>query len=393
MDAPPPGVQRDHPLARLTTIRTGGRGEWFARPATVGGARTAAGAGRRERSLEVGVVGSGSNLLIADEGVRGLVIKLDGELSRIEPDGDAAALRRRRAAAGGLGARGAARAERHRVRGQHPRDRRRRGADERQRLRRASWPGCSSGSTSSGPGAPSAGRPEELGFAYRRSNLRPGEVVAAGSFALEPAEPAAVKATLAEMRGRRREAQPSGIKTFGSTFKNPDDPRAEGRTAGQLLEAAGCRGLRVGGAGFSEKHANFVENLGDGDDGRRGRADGRGPAAGPGALRGRARARGADPRSGGAAGGVAPMSAIGRRRALRGAARVVRPLRLARLAAAALRPPGVARAGGGARCCSAAGTCGCATRRWSRCTRCRSPATSAPTSRRSRGRCAPRRGG
>jgi len=72
-----------------------------------------------------------------------------------------------------------------------------------------------------------------------------------------------VKTTLADLRERRKQAQPAGIKTFGSTFKNPDDPRAEGRTAGQLLEAAGCQGLRVGGAGFSEKHANFVENLGD----------------------------------------------------------------------------------------------------------------------------------
>ena len=49
---------------------------------------------------------------------------------------------------------------------------------------------------------------------------------------------------MAEMRSRRHEAQPKGIKTFGSTFKNPEDERAEGRTAGQLLEAAGCRGLR-----------------------------------------------------------------------------------------------------------------------------------------------------
>jgi UDP-N-acetylmuramate dehydrogenase len=64
------------------------------------------------------------------------------------------------------------------------------------------------------------------------------------------------------MRERRREAQPSGIKTFGSTFKNPEDERAGGRSAGQLLEAAGCRGLRHGGARFSEKHANFVENTG-----------------------------------------------------------------------------------------------------------------------------------
>jgi UDP-N-acetylmuramate dehydrogenase len=72
-----------------------------------------------------------------------------------------------------------------------------------------------------------------------------------------------VRDTLADLRSRRREAQPAGIKTFGSTFKNPDDPRAEGRTAGQLLDAAGCRGLRIGDAAFSAKHANFVENRGE----------------------------------------------------------------------------------------------------------------------------------
>jgi UDP-N-acetylmuramate dehydrogenase len=90
-----------------------------------------------------------------------------------------------------------------------------------------------------------------------------GEVVARAAFTLHPLPPEAVKRTLGEMRSKRRAAQPSGIKTFGSTFKNPTDPRAEGRTAGQLLEAAGCRGLRVGGAGFSDKHANFVENAGE----------------------------------------------------------------------------------------------------------------------------------
>jgi UDP-N-acetylmuramate dehydrogenase len=87
-------------------------------------------------------------------------------------------------------------------------------------------------------------------------------VVARARFALRPAEPEAVKRTLAGMRAQRKAAQPSGIKTFGSTFKNPDDPRAEGMSAGQLLDAAGCRGLSVGGARFSDKHANFVENTG-----------------------------------------------------------------------------------------------------------------------------------
>jgi UDP-N-acetylenolpyruvoylglucosamine reductase len=105
---------------------------------------------------------------------------------------------------------------------------------------------------------------EDLGFRYRRSNLRPGQVVARASFALSRAEPESVKSTLAEMRASRKAVQPSGIKTFGSTFKNPDDPRAEGRSAGVLLDEAGCRGLAVGGARFSEKHANFVENTGEG---------------------------------------------------------------------------------------------------------------------------------
>jgi UDP-N-acetylenolpyruvoylglucosamine reductase len=105
--------------------------------------------------------------------------------------------------------------------------------------------------------------PEQFDFAYRSSNLGPYEVVARASFRLSPGEPEGIKATMVAMRGKRHEAQPSGIKTFGSTFKNPEDERAAGRTAGQLLEAAGCRGLQVGGARFSPKHANFVENTGE----------------------------------------------------------------------------------------------------------------------------------
>jgi UDP-N-acetylmuramate dehydrogenase len=104
--------------------------------------------------------------------------------------------------------------------------------------------------------------PDGFDFSYRRSNLGPGEIVSRASFLLATDDPDAIRATLAEMRGRRREAQPSGIKTFGSTFKNPD-LEGETRTAGQLLEAAGCLGLQVGGARFSPKHANFVENAGE----------------------------------------------------------------------------------------------------------------------------------
>ena len=100
--------------------------------------------------------------------------------------------------------------------------------------------------------------PEQLGFTYRHSSLREGEVVARASFHLTPADPDDIRATLASIRERRREAQPSGIKTFGSTFKNPP-----GDKAWRLIDAAGCRGLTMGGAQVSEKHCNFLINLGN----------------------------------------------------------------------------------------------------------------------------------
>jgi len=256
----PPGVERDYPLARLTTVRTGGPADWFARPATeerlVELLSWAEGEG-----LEIGLVGSGSNLLVADEGFRGLAIKLDGGLAAIERDGErllcggGARLPSAAAKAAGWGlsglefginipgtAGGAVKMNANAYGGQL--------------AQVLEWVDvCTAAGSDRRP-------PDALGFAYRSSNLGPGEVVARASFRLSPADPEEVRATLGGMRERRREAQPSGIKTFGSTFKNPEDPAAEGRTAGQLLEAAGCRGLRVGGARFSEKHANFVENEG-----------------------------------------------------------------------------------------------------------------------------------
>ncbi|MEA2377647.1 MAG: UDP-N-acetylmuramate dehydrogenase [Thermoleophilaceae bacterium] len=261
MTAPPPGVERDYPLARLTTVRTGGPGDFYARPDSVG---------RLEELLTwadadeiaVGVVGSGSNLLIADAGFRGLVMKLDGALATIDQQDD-------RLVCGG-GARlpqAAARAARAglsglefgvnipgTVGGAVKMNANAYGGDLSRVLE---WVEVATGE---GTGRRAPG---ELGFSYRRSNLGPREIVARASFALSPADPESVKATLAELRAARRAAQPSGIKTFGSTFKNPEDERAEGRSAGVLLDQAGCRGLAVGGARFSEKHANFVENTGD----------------------------------------------------------------------------------------------------------------------------------
>ena len=261
MGEKPTGVQRDYPLSRLTTIRTGGAAELFARPGSLEELeRLLAWAGAED--LEVGVVGSGSNLLVADAGVRGLVLKLDKELSTIDLDGTRIhcgggarlpAVSARAAHAGLSGIEfgvnipgtvgGAVRMNANAYGGEL--------------ARVLEWVDVV------GPDGTERRTPDQLGFAYRRSSLRPGEVVARASFALHEARSKEVKATLADMRARRKAAQPSGIKTFGSTFKNPSDPRAEGRSAGQLLDAAGCRGLRIGGAGFSAKHANFVENHGD----------------------------------------------------------------------------------------------------------------------------------
>jgi len=254
-------VEHDFPLARLTTIRAGGNAELFARPASEEELVELL-AWADQESHPVEIVGSGSNLLVADAGVRGLVLKLDGGLTEMEREGTRIVL------GGGMRLPSAA-------------------------AKVARWgltglefginiPGTVGGAVRMnanayggelakvlewvdvcGPEGVDRRPPDRLGFSYRRSNLRPGEVVSLASFALAEAVPEQVKATLAEMRGKRREAQPSGIKTFGSTFKNPEDPRAEGRSAGQLLDAAGARGLEVGGARLSPKHANFVENTGD----------------------------------------------------------------------------------------------------------------------------------
>jgi UDP-N-acetylenolpyruvoylglucosamine reductase len=257
----PAGVEADYPLARLTTIRTGGPADHFARPesekALVELLAWAAG-----KDIEVGIVGSGSNLLVADSGYRGMVLKLGGGLTSFERretrlvSGGGARLPSAAAKAAGWGLSGlefginipgtvggAVRMNANAYGGEL--------------ARVLEWVTVCTAEGSERRG------PDELGFAYRSSNLGPGEIVARASFKLSDADSGEVKATMAAMRERRREAQPSGIKTFGSTFVNPEDVKAEGRSAGQLLDAADCRGLAVGGARFSEKHANFVENTGE----------------------------------------------------------------------------------------------------------------------------------
>jgi UDP-N-acetylmuramate dehydrogenase len=258
-----PYVRPNVPLARLSTVRTGGAAEWFARAGEESQLAELL-AWAHAAGLPVAVVGSGSNLLIADGGVRGLVLKLDRELAAIERAGaerlvcgggarlPAVAARAAQAGLAGLEfgvnipgtVGGAVRMNANAYGGEL--------------ARTLEWAQIVTAAGSE------RRAPEQLGFGYRCSSLATGEIVARASFRLAPLDPDAVRATLAQMRARRHEAQPQGIRTFGSTFVNPDpeDPRTGGRTAGQLLSAAGCNGLQIGGARFAPKHANFVENTG-----------------------------------------------------------------------------------------------------------------------------------
>jgi UDP-N-acetylmuramate dehydrogenase len=242
------------PLSRFTTLGTGGPARLFARPSSLEELEEAL-ARAAARGLGVAVVGLGSNLLVADEGVDALVLKLAGDLAAVEVDGEvlrvgggaanAVALHRARAA--GLGGFEFACAIPGTAGGGIWMNAGAYGGDFASVLERAlvvtadgvSWHGG-----------------EELGLAYRRSNLRHGQVVAQVELRLRPRPPEEIKAHVRELNATRKAAQPTNRRTFGSVFKNPDHEL----TAGRMLEACGLKGHRIGGAQISPKHANFIEN-------------------------------------------------------------------------------------------------------------------------------------
>ncbi len=245
------------PLSRFTTIGTGGPARYLARPATVEELREVL-AWAAAEELPVAPIGLGSNLLVHDDGFDGLALKLTGDLVAIAVEGttlvagggatNAVCLHRARDA--GLGG-----------------------------LEFASAiPGTAGGGTRMNAGA--YGRDwatvvldadvvdatgmrtltaQELGFAYRHSELRPGAVVARVRFALEPRPVDEIKARVADLLAARKSSQPTTKRTFGSVFVNPDGERG----AGALIESVGLKGHQIGGALISPVHANFIENAGD----------------------------------------------------------------------------------------------------------------------------------
>jgi UDP-N-acetylmuramate dehydrogenase len=244
------------PLARLTTIGTGGPARAFARPSTFNELEWAL-AWAAQRELPVATVGLGSNLLAADAGVEALVLKLTGDLASVRVEGElmiagggatnAVCLHHARSA--GLGGFEFA----------------------------CAIPGTAGGGVRMNAGAYGSDwseilvrahafsrdgdawmTPKGLGLAYRSSDLGAGDVIAEVEYRLSPRPPEEIKAVVSELIAQRKATQPTNKRTFGSVFKNPDHELG----AGKMLEACGLKGHAIGGAIISPMHANFIENAG-----------------------------------------------------------------------------------------------------------------------------------
>lgn len=250
-------VEAGGALADFIWFRTGGPAEWLVKP------RDVADLAQFLAALPVDVpllpVGVGSNLIVRDGGVPGVVVRLPKGFARVAvEDGHRV---RAGAAAMGITVASAARDA---------------GIAGLEFLR--GIPGTVGGAVKMNAGA--YGREaqdiliectlvtrdgkvevwplERLRYSYRHSELPDGAVVVEALFQGTPGEPAAIGAEMDRIAAEREASQPLRSRTGGSTFKNPD-----GMKAWQLVDAAGCRGLRKGGAQVSEKHCNFLLNLGD----------------------------------------------------------------------------------------------------------------------------------
>jgi UDP-N-acetylmuramate dehydrogenase len=251
-------TSRDEPLARFTTMRVGGPADLFATVHNLFELRALV-RFARSRDLPHFILGRGSDLVISDRGIRGLVIQDRAEGSRIEGD-------RYTADAGVPMARAATETQKAGLTGLEF------GLAIPGTVGGAVWANAgahesdmagvlASARVLDGAGAETIVPVEELGLAYRDSRFKrgtadgPPELVLDATFRLQPADPDTIKARLDDIRRWRQAHQPLGMPSAGSVFRNPD-----GDSAGRLIEAAGLKGHRIGGAVVSEKHANFIVN-------------------------------------------------------------------------------------------------------------------------------------
>jgi UDP-N-acetylmuramate dehydrogenase len=259
-DSLPPvrgSIMRDAPLKDLVWFRAGGPAEVLFRPADADDLAVFIAA--KPADLRVSVIGVGSNLLVRDGGIPGAVVRLSSAFGKIEIDG--MKVRVGAAALDGAVARAAADA----------------GIAGLEFLRGV--PGTIGGALKMNAGCygreikdvfVEASAIDEKGnkirlssadmdFIYRKAQgARDGLIFIEAVLQGTPDEPAAIRARMEELSANREAAQPIKSKTGGSTFKNPP-----GHKAWQLVDEAGCRGLKIGGAQVSEKHTNFLINTGD----------------------------------------------------------------------------------------------------------------------------------
>lgn len=251
-------TSRREPLARFTTMRVGGPADLFAEVHNLFELR---GLVRFARSREIPyfLLGRGSDLVISDAGVGGLVIHNKAQAVRFEgrrliadsglPMARAATLCRAEGLSGlefGLAIPGTVGGAVWANAGAHE-------SDVRQVLVEAA--------VMRAEGSEAALGPDELALTYRDSTLKHGspvapDVVTSASFELEPADQQLIGERLDEIRRWRQAHQPLGMPSAGSVFRNP----SEGLSAGALIDGLGLKGLRIGGAVVSEKHANFIVN-------------------------------------------------------------------------------------------------------------------------------------
>ena len=251
-------TSRDEPLGRFTTMRVGGPADLFATAHNAFELRALV-RFARSRGLPHLVLGRGSDIVIADAGVRGLVIQNRAEGSRVEGG-------RYTAESGVAMARAATETQKAGLTGLEF---------------GLAIPGTVGGAVWANAGAHEsdvatvleaarvldAGGSEvvltgdDLAFGYRDSRFKHPtqgalpEMVLEATFRLDAADAATIKARLDEIRRWRQAHQPLGIPSAGSVFRNPD-----GTSAGKLIDEAGLKGLRIGGATVSAKHANFIVN-------------------------------------------------------------------------------------------------------------------------------------
>ena len=255
---PPTIVQQNVALGRYTTLGTGGAARYFARPESRAQLHEVL-AWAAASAIAVEVVGLGSNVLVHDDGVDALVIKLAGSLAAVRVEGDtlvagggapnAVCLHRARAA--GLGGFEFASAIPGTAGG---------GVRMNAGAYGSDWRAVMVNAVVTDAAGERVGSADDLGLSYRHSDLRAGQVIAEVTFRLTPRPPQEIKAHVAMLLAQRKATQPTNKRTFGSVFKNPSPDLG----AGRMLEESGLKGHRIGGCQISPRHANFIENAGGG---------------------------------------------------------------------------------------------------------------------------------